>query len=491
MVDSSFGMDPEEVYMDPRLAIDQLTTLEASRKDVPESREGLKLPPRGIRRPGDPKKGGFALNIVADLLGKGIEKLVELIQKLTGRRVEATLDGVNRLLEDTPTTTSRTAWAARWGTELTDPIVGGTARKIMNVLRSARARAGANDAGMIRKLGQMVFGSELSMMGENGVLESRSADSNYDAVRQGVVKYRARVFADFKKKLEDIRNSRKLLAASLGMEEREFDNLVKTLYLQLAEVMDRKIYEQTAQGLLVPELDSASLRSLLANVEKYGDEGIPEEVRQRVFDELGFGDDVDSSDFARRLQQISTKIKEQFDAALAELAEEVRAGRITVDGLDMNKVDAIFQHLSEMENAKASLRDLLPEGDELREALNSKNALNALDSDSFRDLEHALEGGEIERIIGDSVEIKIVEDGAEFTVIESPLAKIVLGQVVYKKIKSGARHIIYNLGTYSPKEFKAFIKEHLSVEDLKAIYPRPEELEGKSIDNIALIVTRE
>ena len=476
MEDDSFGMDPKTIYVDPKLTIQQETIRQ----------QGLKLPRSRRRRPGGGRRRGAIMNPV-EIFGALFDKIVYIMGRssadfaaFTKKRIE---EAFGRM-EPGEKVAARD-WIMTWGYDVLDPTIGKKARKVFNSLRSARARANANEAGMIRKLGQFVFGSELAIMGENGVFHSRAEGaSDYESIRMGVVKYRTRVFGQFARNLETIRNERTFLAADLGLTEREFDGLTRAFYTLIREQIAMDAWKRVTGNIEPPNPEV--IRAVIGR--------LPEKERDRIFRKYA----GEITEIEENIKAATRQVNEQIDTVAAEVLRKLKEGTLTLEGFNLEMFtpeqgDAFIRHLLSMEKVKQGLKELLPEDSELRLSLDSKNLVNALDADSFRDLEHALEGGEIERIIGDSLEIQVAskEGGDPFKVIKSPIAKAVLGQIIYKKIKTGTRHVIYSAGTYNRLQLFDLMTEHFSLEDLKSLYPNVAELDGLSIDDVKRRVIQE
>ena len=409
------------------------------------------------RRKGNPNAGFINIGGFFDLIAKpfvgGWELFKRLLNKGAAFRKDFTKAAVDRVFNaDQPSLLSD--WARAWGHDVTDPGHG-KIRRALNSFRSARGRANANQVPFIRKLGQIIFGSEL-FVHDNGVIRSQSADSTHAAVAQGVVKYRARVLAQMNQTLDDVRTKRKIAAKKLGLTEAEFDerqkvlnNIIEREVLDRIEItMTQLLNENGIFNVERPELERA-VRAMIT--EDY-------ELASAIL-----GMDIDS------LKGFSSTIKEAADNIVAGEFERLRMEGMADVSLEDTKT--MLDYLADLERVKKELRNQLPEDHPLRKSLRSTFFMNAIDADSFRDIEFIFANGEVQRIIGDSLSVGTTVQGQVFKPITAPLVRQALGQVVYSKIKSEGRAIITNVGTFSRKQMKTFLEKHLSLSELQRSFP--------------------
>lgn len=282
-------------------------------------------------------------------------------------------------------------WLVNFGSDIQFTAFGRSLKE-MNVFRSARSRAGANELGVIRALGRMIFGSDLFEMENGKVYNGGDHHANKNSTRFGLVKYRARMLGSFLTKVDRLGKKQKYIIKTLGVSEERFNELMGMLY----DVMNhQRMLELQAGMKFRQEAQLPTVDSLYQQMSSF----------ETVADFLGFFEDL------------------QID-----IPEEFQIG--TQEGL--NNLNLVLEHMANIERIKKSLSRSLPDNHPLKAPLDTGQNLVMISQGSLIDFDRILKEGELERIISDSLDLT-----SNFEiVITEPLRKVV-GYLVTAEIRSG------------------------------------------------------
>ena len=296
----------------------------------------------------------------------------------------------------------------------------------INKLRSMRGRSGANELGIIRMLGRMIYGSDLYELQDGKMYNAGDNHASNTSTRFGLVKYRARILGKLLKQVEDLRLKQERLQRILEVDDDEFNELISFVYRVTA-------LEKAKASLVGKKVTIADILNKVATKEK-------DDIKSLVL--LAASEDIDIPD------------KLKFPAFNEEQGQQF--------------VDFVLG----IERIKRNLSNNLSETNPLRIALENEMDVAVISNDSLLDVDRVLNIGHFERIVSDSLEVEGVIDREI-----SPYARKILGYIVVKEIRAGKGSLLSNLNiltnirSLNREKFIKLLQEHLDPSDLTDVFP--------------------
>ena len=381
-------------------------------------------PSGGLRGAGSP--GFIDLNLLftpIEKLFKGMKFIWDKLSSMLSR-VGSELSFFSKASAQAEFTTKKARslreWMLSYGNDVMNYAgVSLKVPKIFNRLRSARARAAASDVGIIRRLGELIFGSDLYRPREGGRLKK-----NVDvSIFQGLLKYKTRILASFKKQLMDLQNEQQIIAKILGVDL----NRMKAMYSAVYEAVEfiRQQYQDNREAI-------PSLRDILL-----GTPGSDRLVNLfDIFEEVGL-----------------------------EAPKELNS---------IEKAQKFINLIIKMDDARRKIAKILPQDHPLRRMIEDTINPNILSSDSLLDFDMIIENGGFEKILFES--INVARESTDKPI--SGNAKRVIAFLVAAAIRDGKLNVLTrgnlldSLRRWDRKVLFVLARKYLDMNRIREIFPQ-------------------
>lgn len=298
----------------------------------------------------------------------------------------------------------------------------------LNKLRSMRSRAGANELGIIRMIGRMLYGSDLYQLQDGKLYNGGDNHAVSLATRFGLTRYRQRLLGKLLSKVEDL-------------------HIKKGSILKLMNIDDAKLNELV--GFVYNVIAIEKQKDLVAGNK-------PRSITEIL-------NDLTATDATITLLDLAT---EQG----IEIPKE-----LDPDFTDVAHIAEFIDFVKSMDILKKTLANQLPEDSPLRLSLENEFDVVVISNDSLLDVDRVLEIGYFEKVIYDSLSFS--EDPGSRRTIQ-PNSKAVVAYLIAREIRAGKSallsqvNILTNLRKLDRSSFIALLREHLEPEALREVFPQ-------------------
>ena len=296
----------------------------------------------------------------------------------------------------------------------------------LNKLRSMRSRAGANELGIIRMLGRMIYGSDLYQLQDGKLYNGGDNHAKRLAPRFGLTRYRQRLLGKLLAKIEDLHIKKGAILKLMNIDDAKFNELVGFVYHVIAIEKQKD---------LVAGKKPRSINEILG--------------------------DLTATDATIEL------LTQAVDQGM-EIPQELNP-----DLTDRAHIAEFIDFIKSMDILKKTLANQLPEDSPLRLSLENEFDVVVISNDSLLDVDRVLEIGYFERIIYDSLSFS-EEPGSTRTI--QPNSKAIVAYLIAREIRAGKSsllsqvNILTNLRKLDRASFISLLREHLEPEALREVF---------------------
>lgn len=359
-----------------------------------------------------------------------MDKLVAFLQKIGSElsiysrgAAQSQFDGAKKKAR------SLEQWLLSYGSEMLNLAGGMKVPTMLNKLRSARARAGASDVGAIRRLGQLIFGSEL-YDAVKGKVKQRGQAIRELLLQSGALKMKSRILGQFKRVLLDLENEQKLLQKLFNTDREGINKIIL------------QVYEATNL-----------MRQSVALWQKKVEDGVVLPSLAEIFSKLGE--------------------QENMDRLLIDLFEsqEMPVPEILLSA-KKDDVRKLINYILKLDSERRKIvRHLSPEHP-IRKMVESSINPNILSNDTLLDFDMILEFGEFERMLDNSLSILTAEGKG----VKKPISQL-LAYIFAAAIRDGKLNILTQENIFdafkglSRYQLYKLANKYLIVNNLADIFP--------------------